>query len=99
MPEPLANDVVNQRLSTLPGWRLDADRIVKTYAFDSFSPAFGFACRIGLIAERQNHHPRVCHSYATVEVACSSHDAGGVTERDLELAGAIETLASSAGTE
>ena len=92
MPEPLSTEVVKQRLAELEGWRFERDRLVKDFSFDGFSPAFGFVCRVALLAEGHNHHPTVCHSYASVTIETWSHDAGGVTERDLSLARAVNEL-------
>lgn len=92
MPEALADEVVTQRLNQLEGWRLEHNKLVKEISFAGFSAAFGFVCRVALLSETQNHHPNVCHSYATVRIETWSHDANGVTERDLKLAKAVNAL-------
>jgi 4a-hydroxytetrahydrobiopterin dehydratase len=79
----------------LPGWeeQEDRDAIAKSFAFRDFTEAFAFMTRVALTAERMNHHPDWSNAYNKVEVALSTHDAGGVTERDVSLAHAIEDAA------
>ena len=78
-------------LALLPGWslRTDGAAISRTFAFADFSAAFGFMARVALAAERQGHHPDWSNVYRTVRVALHTHDAGGLTALDLELARAM----------
>jgi 4a-hydroxytetrahydrobiopterin dehydratase len=78
----------------LPGWRLveGRDAIARTFTFKDFNAAFGFMARAALVAERMNHHPEWLNVWNRVEVTLSSHDAGGLTERDLKLAEAMDTI-------
>lgn len=81
-------------LEGLPGWR-DApnqDAITKRFAFKDFNTAFGFMVQVALLAERQNHHPEWTNIYNTVDITLTTHDAGGVSERDITLAKAIEEI-------
>jgi 4a-hydroxytetrahydrobiopterin dehydratase len=80
----------------LPGWRpVDGrDAISKTFTFKDFSAAFGFMTRVAMAAERMNHHPEWFNVWNRVEVTLSTHDAGGLTERDLKLAEAMDRLAA-----
>ncbi len=80
------------------GWSYVADRdaIQKTYTFRSFVEAFGWMTRCALWAEKWNHHPEWYNVYAEVEVTLSSHDAGGLTERDVRLAKKMDSLAGTA---
>jgi 4a-hydroxytetrahydrobiopterin dehydratase len=74
------------------GWQLDDDRLLRTFTFDDFSEAWAFMSRVALLAERHDHHPDWSNSWNRVDIALWSHDAGGVTERDRRLAGAINAL-------
>ncbi len=81
--------------STLPGWALaeGRDAIEKTFKFKDFNAAFGFMTRVALVAEKMDHHPEWCNVWNTVEVTLSTHDAGGLTDRDVKLAQAMDKLA------
>jgi len=84
-------------LAKLSGWRLaeGRDAIQKTFIFNDFNQAFGFMARVALVAEKMDHHPEWSNVYKTVEVTLSSHDAGGLTERDIELAEAMDRIAAA----
>lgn len=83
-------------LAPLEGWSMleDRDAIRKKYVFADFVEAFGFMTRVALVAERMNHHPEWSNVYRTVEVTLTSHDAGGLTRRDVELAQRMDGLAA-----
>jgi len=83
-------------LSKLAGWSdvPGRDAITKTFVFQDFSEAFGFMARVALAAEKLNHHPEWFNVYKTVEVTLSTHDSGGVTELDIQLAGKMNELAA-----
>ena len=76
------------------GWRelSGRDAIAKTFTFRNFSEAWGWMSRVALAAERANHHPEWRNVYRTVEVVLTSHDAGGITDRDTELARRMDLL-------
>lgn len=95
MPERLSGQTRRDALAKLKGWRnLDErDAIAKTFTFADFNAAFGFMTRVALIAEKLDHHPEWMNVYKTVEVTLSTHDAGGVTERDIKLAEAMDRIA------
>jgi 4a-hydroxytetrahydrobiopterin dehydratase len=78
-----------------PEWTLAADHksIRNSYKFKNFTEAFGFMTRVALVAERMDHHPDWSNSYNRVDISLSTHDAGGVTERDIRLAQAIAAFA------
>ena len=88
----LSPQAVDTALETLRGWVLKDAKLHKTLTFSSFNEAFGFLCRVALQAERLNHHPELCSVYRKVTVALSTHDVGGVSELDVELARFIDTL-------
>ncbi len=79
---------LKESLANLAGWTLASDgtSIEKTFEFKNFSEAFAFMTRSALAAEKMDHHPDWSNSYKTVKVALSTHDRGGVTELDIELA-------------
>ena len=95
MPEKLTGNDRRSALSRLPGWSeaKDRDAISKTFTFSDFNEAFGFMTRAALVAEKLDHHPEWFNVYDKVEVTLATHDAGGVTERDVALAEAMDRLA------
>ena len=86
----LDESTINDALAELPGWRLDGDHITREYRFKGFREAIEFINRIADAAEAADHHPELTNVYSTVTVALTSHDAGGITEKDLKLAREIE---------
>ena len=88
-------------LGALTGWNPveDRDAIRRRYVFADFGEAFGFMTRVALAAERMNHHPEWTNAYRAVEVTLTSHDAGGLTRRDAELASRIDRIAAAGGAE
>ena len=79
-----------------PGWVYvpDRDAIHKSFKFKDFSEAFGFMTRVAFVAEKMDHHPEWANIYNKVEVTLTTHDAGGVTQKDLTLAKAMDALIS-----
>jgi 4a-hydroxytetrahydrobiopterin dehydratase len=88
---------ITAALARLPGWaRLDGrSAIAKKFEFADFNEAWGFMSRVALLAESQNHHPEWSNVWNRVEITLSTHDAGGLSARDVKLAEAIEKLRSS----
>jgi len=82
-------------LARLAGWQdvEGRDAIRKTFTFKSFNAAWGFMSRIALIAEKMDHHPEWCNVYGKVDITLTSHDCGGVSQRDIDLAHSIEACA------
>ncbi|MCF2521376.1 4a-hydroxytetrahydrobiopterin dehydratase [Bradyrhizobium sp. G127] len=97
MVERLTADARRAALAKLTGWsEVPArDAIVRTFTFRDFNEAFGFMTRAALVAEKSDHHPEWRNVYKTVEVVLSTHDAGGVTSRDIALAEAMNRLAGA----
>src|SRR5256885_17259433 len=83
---------VQAALAFLPGWGRLVNVIEKTFECPSFADAIAFVVRIGFLAEAANHHPDIDIRWRNVRVALSTHDAGGITAKDVELAGAIEEV-------
>jgi 4a-hydroxytetrahydrobiopterin dehydratase len=82
-------------LADLPDWAYDADArgIRRTFRFADFAQAFGFMSRVAIIAEKADHHPEWFNVYNRVEILLTTHDAGGLSERDIALATAIDGFA------
>src|SRR5579872_2283411 len=97
--ERMSAEARRSALKGLRGWNEAEGReaIARTFVFKDFNEAFGFMCRAALVAEKSDHHPEWRNVYKTVEVALSTHDAGGVTARDIELAKAMNTIAAQFG--
>jgi len=95
MSQKLSGEARSRALARLKGWSevKDRDAISKKFVFADFNAAFGFMTRVALVAEKLDHHPEWFNVYKTVEVTLSTHDAGGVTEHDVQLAEAMDKLA------
>lgn len=78
----------------LSGWTGGDDFITKVFKFDDFAQAFGFMSEIAVVAEAMNHHPEWFNVYNRVDVTLTTHDAGGVTDKDIALAKRMEAAAS-----
>lgn len=96
MRDKLAGQARSDALKSLNGWSEVAgrDAITKKFVFKDFNEAFGFMARAALVAEKMDHHPEWFNVYRTVEVTLSTHDAGGVTEKDIALAKAMDSFAA-----
>lgn len=92
----LSDQEIESRLQKLPRWSLRDGKLHRDYAFGDFAEAFGFMARCALIAEKSDHHPEWFNVYNKVVVDLSTHDAGGITERDFALAEHMEKSASAA---
>ncbi len=88
----LSDADIRERLRELPHWTREGDAIIRTWTFDDFPPALAFINRVGALAEAANHHPDIYNSWATVRLSLTTHDAGGLTDRDFALAKAIDAL-------
>ncbi len=83
---------IAKRLPEVSHWRREGNAIIRTWTFDDFLPALAFINRVGELAEMVNHHPDIYNSWATVRLSLTTHDAGGLTDRDFDLAKRIDSL-------
>ncbi len=91
MPAKLSQAALKSNLRSLRGWSYDGQRAIqKRFKFKDHVTAMGFVNRVALVAEALNHHPELKIVYSTVDIALSTHDAGGVTRKDVDLARKIE---------
>jgi len=79
-------------LAALPNWREEGGKLCVSLKFKDFSAAWGFMSQVALLAERMNHHPEWSNVYNRVDVALVTHDAGGITDKDVALANCINQL-------
>ncbi len=86
---PLDEEQITRRLAALPGWQRQGEEIRRTFAFADFKAALAFVNRVGELAEAANHHPDIDIRYSRVTLALTTHDAGGLTVRDFDLAARI----------
>ena len=96
MPRPgkLSSEDVSARLAAMPDWAVVNDKLRREYKFADFTHAFAFMAAVATIAEKMDHHPDWQNVYSRVTVDLSTHDAGGITMLDFELAAAMEKVAS-----
>ncbi|GIW76590.1 MAG: putative pterin-4-alpha-carbinolamine dehydratase [Phycisphaerae bacterium] len=92
MPEKLTPDQVRERLEQLSGWELSDNSIVKSYQFENYYQTMAFVNSVAWVAHQMNHHPNLEVGYNRCVVWYSTHDAGGVTEIDLQAASRVEAL-------
>lgn len=88
----LSNEEINQKLKELNGWDLEESAIKKTFEFKNFLESIEFVNKVSTIAEELNHHPDILINYNRVTITLSTHDEGGVTDKDINLAKKIENL-------
>jgi 4a-hydroxytetrahydrobiopterin dehydratase len=95
MAQKLTADARKAALAKLNGWSevQGRDAITRKFVFKDFNQAFGFMTRAALVAEKMDHHPEWFNVYKNVDVTLSTHDAGGITELDIKLAGEMDKLA------
>jgi 4a-hydroxytetrahydrobiopterin dehydratase len=93
MSAVLSDAEIQQALQALPGWKKSGNAIERNFQFTNFLQAMDFVNQIAEAAEAVNHHPDIHISYNKVTMALVSHDSGGVTQRDVRMAGKINELA------
>ncbi len=89
-PERLSDIAIQRGLGSLPGWSRKGDALVKTYQFETFPDAINFVTRAAEAAEAAQHHPDIDIRYNKVTCLLTTHDAGGITDRDLKMAAELE---------
>jgi len=92
-PQPLSDDAIAAGLATVPGWVREADELVRSFERGDFNGSIAFVNAIAAAANAADHHPDLRISWGDVMVRLTSHDAGGLTERDFALARTIDGLA------
>ena len=95
MAELLAAKEVSKRLERLPNWSLDEGKLHRSFRFKDFRRAFAFMTGAALAAEKLNHHPEWFNVWSKVDVHLNTHEAGGITELDFQLAQAMNELADA----
>jgi 4a-hydroxytetrahydrobiopterin dehydratase len=96
--KPLSTEEVSARLPSIAAWSVRDGKLQRELAFGTFERAFGFMTAVALVAQRMNHHPEWFNVYDRVRITLWTHDAGGLTTLDFELATAIEALAAKFST-
>jgi 4a-hydroxytetrahydrobiopterin dehydratase len=92
--DKLSNDEIEAKLADLNGWSVNTDqKLEKNYQCKDFKDALGFVVRIGLAAEAMDHHPELFNVYNKVKIELTTHDAGGISQKDFDLAKQIDALA------
>ena len=92
-PAVLGSGEIDEALASLDGWEVRDGKLHREFVFANFVEAFGFMAKAALVAERANHHPEWFNVYRTVRVDLTTHESGGITERDTALARAMNELA------
>ena len=90
--EILNRNDINEKLKSLKDWQYVEASIIKNFIFKDFKEALAFMVKAGAVAEELNHHPNWSNTYNKVNIQLTTHDAGGVTEKDFELAERIESI-------
>ena len=89
----LSNSEIEMHLADIAGWSVEDGKLHKQFQFESFVEAFGFMASLALIAEKMNHHPEWFNVYNRVSIDLMTHDVGGISNLDFELAKAADSLA------
>jgi 4a-hydroxytetrahydrobiopterin dehydratase len=89
----LSDEAIQSKLADLSGWSIENDALVKTFSFEDFVQSMQFVNRLGIAAETAQHHPDIDIRYSRVTVALSTHDSGGITEKDFALAQEADAVA------
>ena len=88
----LSESSIEEKLKNLPGWSVKNDKLHKEFQFNDFNQAFGFMTRAAMEIEKMNHHPEWFNVYNRITVELTTHDAGGITDNDVNLARILNSL-------
>ena len=88
----LSQEEIDDQLKSLPGWSVVNEKLHKEFLFDSFNQAFGFMTRAAMEIEKMNHHPEWFNVYNKITIELTTHDAGGITGNDINLARILNSL-------
>jgi 4a-hydroxytetrahydrobiopterin dehydratase len=88
----LSPEALKTAIATLPGWSLVGEKLTKSYKFKDFTEAFGFMTKVAIVAEKMDHHPEWFNVYNNLKIELTTHDAGGISQLDLDLAKKINAL-------
>ena len=89
---PLSNQEIQSRLVTIPDWQIESGELVRTFLFKDFRASLAFVNKLGDLAENASHHPDIDIRYNKVRLALVTHDAGGITAKDFDLAAAVDKI-------
>ena len=89
----LSQEEIDEQLKNIPGWSVVNEKLHKEFEFDSFNQAFGFMTRAAMEIEKMNHHPEWFNVYNKITIDLMTHDAGGITRNDVNLAKILDSLA------
>jgi len=89
-PDKLSNEAIEKFIAGHPGWKRDGDALTKTYTFPHYGAGIAFAVHVGFAADKRDHHPDMVVSWGKVEVRWTTHDAGGISARDAEMAEQVD---------
>ena len=92
-PEKLSDEQIRKELSDIPGWNVMNGKLHKDFVFKDFIDAFGFMSRAAIHIEKMNHHPEWFNVYNKIKVDLVTHEAGGITQNDINLAKILNSLA------
>jgi 4a-hydroxytetrahydrobiopterin dehydratase len=92
MPQPLDDAAIAHGLTKLPEWTRDGNALTRTFVFKDFDGSIAFVNRVAAAANAAEHHPDIAISWNEVTIRTWSHDANGITQRDLDLAATLDTL-------
>ncbi len=99
MAERLTETTISSEMAELPDWTINTDHtaVSRQFTFRNFNQAFGFMARVAMLAEQINHHPEWANVYHRVTVTLTTHDVGGLSELDIKMAHAMNTMAAELG--